>query len=181
MTDYDAIARQAEADLNTYQSKTGNARPQGLDDAGVNSFAEKKFDSARVIYGEELSANQGYSKRIPPSQDGFLDDRGRQTRGDHFRGQGDPMDKLQASYKDPTGQDDSSKKHRHVDSADIANMGQEASRSNVGANPAGVGGSRFKGDEYYTPESVPDSISAEGWVAPDSVVQGSKEAESIRK
>lgn len=104
-----------------------------------------------------------------------------QTRGDHFRGQGDPMDKLQASYKDPTGQDDSSKKHRHVDSADIANMGQEASRSNVGANPAGVGGSRFKGDEYYTPESVPDSISAEGWVAPDSVVQGSKEAESIRK
>lgn len=77
MTDYEAISRQAEADLNTYQSKTGNARPQGLDDAGVNSFAEKKFDSAQVTYGDELSTNRGFNKRIPPSEGGILDDRGR--------------------------------------------------------------------------------------------------------
>lgn len=77
MTDYEAISKQAEADLNTYQSKTGNARPQGLDDAGVNSFAEKKFDSAQVEYGDELSTNRGFNKRIPPSEGGVLDDRGR--------------------------------------------------------------------------------------------------------
>ena len=77
MTDYKAISRQAEADLNTYQSKTGNARPQGLDDAGVNSFAEKKFDSAQVTYGDKLSTNSGFNKRIPPSEGGILDDRGR--------------------------------------------------------------------------------------------------------
>ena len=77
MTDYEAISKQAEADLNTYQSKTGNARPQGLDDAGVNSFAEKKFDSAQVEYGDELSTNRGFNKRIPPSEGGILDDRGR--------------------------------------------------------------------------------------------------------
>lgn len=77
MTDYKAISRQAEADLNTYQSKTGNARPQGLDDAGVNSFAEKKFDSAQVTYDDELSTNRGFNKRIPPNEGGILDDRGR--------------------------------------------------------------------------------------------------------
>lgn len=50
MPNYEEISRRAEADLNTYQSKTGNARPQGLDDAGVNSYAEKKFGSAKITY-----------------------------------------------------------------------------------------------------------------------------------
>ncbi|KAK2616395.1 hypothetical protein QQS21_000636 [Conoideocrella luteorostrata] len=48
MPDYTAIANQAEADLNIYQAKTGNARNQGFDDAGSNSFVEKKFDSVNV-------------------------------------------------------------------------------------------------------------------------------------
>lgn len=77
MPNYEEISRRAEADLNTYQSKTGNARPQGLDDAGVNSYAEKKFDSAGVTYGDDLSTNRGYNKRIPPSEGGDLDARGR--------------------------------------------------------------------------------------------------------
>ena len=77
MSNYEQIAKQAEADLNTYQSKTGNARPQGLDDAGVNSFAEKKFEGAEVSYGDELSTNQGFNKRIPPNEGGMLDARGR--------------------------------------------------------------------------------------------------------
>lgn len=76
MSNYEQIAKQAEADLNTYQSKTGTARPQGLDDAGVNSYAEKKFDGD-VAYGDDLSTNQGYNKRIPPTEGGELDDRGR--------------------------------------------------------------------------------------------------------
>lgn len=77
MSNYEQISKAAEADLNTYQSKTGNARPQGLDDAGVNSYAEKKFDGAEVTYGDDLSTNAGYNKRIPPGEGGIVDDRGR--------------------------------------------------------------------------------------------------------
>jgi len=60
---------------------------------------------------------------------------------------------------------------------DMLAKGEAASLSNVGRNPPGVGGSKFRGENYYTPESVPDSISAEGNVAPESVVQASREAE----
>lgn len=76
-SDYTKLAERAEADLNTYQSKTGEARPQGLDEAGVNSFSEKKFPSSEISQGDELSTNSGYSKRIPPSEGGTVDDKGR--------------------------------------------------------------------------------------------------------
>ncbi|EFY92146.1 hypothetical protein MAC_01747 [Metarhizium acridum CQMa 102] len=184
MTDYESISKQAEADLNTYQSKTGNARPQGLDEAGVNSFAEKKFDSAEVKYGDELSTNRGNNRRIPPSEGGILDDRGRQTRGVHFEGKGGPLDKLQDSYDKQPGQNDNDvvpARVPHVEGiggvGDIATQGKQATKANVGDKPPGPGGSQFKGDEYYTPESVPDSISAEGWIPPESVTQSSKETE----
>lgn len=62
-------------------------------------------------------------------------------------------------------------------SGDIATAGQEASRANVGRNPPGPGGSQYKGQDYYTPEDVQDSISAEGWVAPGSVTEASRESE----
>lgn len=79
MSEYEKIARQAEADLNTYQAKTGRARPPNTDDAGVDSNVEKKFESAgaKVAYWEELSSNQGFDKRIPPQEGGDLDARGR--------------------------------------------------------------------------------------------------------
>ena len=76
-SEYTRIAKNAEADLNTWQSKTGEARPQGLDDAGVNSFTEKKFPSSDVRYGDDLSTNRGYNRRIPPEEGGDLDERGR--------------------------------------------------------------------------------------------------------
>lgn len=77
--DFTAIANQAEADLNTYQAKTGAARAQGLDQAGINSMAEKKFEDrgAQVTQGDELSTNASFNKRIPPSEGGVLDDKGR--------------------------------------------------------------------------------------------------------
>jgi hypothetical protein len=75
--DYTKIAEQAEADLNTYQSKTGEARPQGLNDAGVNTKSENKFPSSEVTYGDDLNTNSGYNRRIPPSEGGTLDDKGR--------------------------------------------------------------------------------------------------------
>ncbi|KAM0255335.1 hypothetical protein ACHAQJ_005852 [Trichoderma viride] len=187
MPNYEEISRRAEADLNTYQSKTGAARPQGLDDAGVNSYAEKKFDSATVTYGDDLSTNRGYDKRIPPSEGGDVDARGRQARGHLYEGQGGPDDKVAESYRQQGGQDDADVVDARVSDTgdlgsmnDIASQGEVASRANVGRNPPGPGGSQFKGSEYYTPESVPDSTSAEGWITPESVTQASREAEGIR-
>jgi hypothetical protein len=77
MSNYEQIAKQAEQDLNTYQAKTGNARRQDADNAGVNPLVENQFEGAQVEFGDELSTNRGYNKRIPPSEGGILDDRGR--------------------------------------------------------------------------------------------------------
>lgn len=77
MSNYEEISRQAEADLNTYQAKTGAARPSANNDAGVDTNVEKKFESANVAYGDDLSTNRGYNKRIPPGEGGDLDARGR--------------------------------------------------------------------------------------------------------
>lgn len=107
----------------------------------------------------------------------------RQATGNQYEGQGGPRDKISESYRQQGGQNDAdvvgAEMERSVgDSGDIAAQGQAASRANVGRNPPGVGGSKYKGSDYYTPESVPDSISAEGWIAPDSVTQASRETES---
>ncbi|KAL7944015.1 hypothetical protein V8C42DRAFT_94955 [Trichoderma barbatum] len=184
MSNYEEISRLAEADLNTYQAKTGAGRSQGLDDAGVDSNVEKKFDSATVTYGDDLSTNRGYNKRIPPGEGGDIDARGRQATGDLYQGDGGSDDKISESYRQQ-GQNDADVVGAQIpdtersagNSSDIAAQGQAASRANVGRNPPGVGGSQFKGSEYYTPESVPDSISAEGWIAPESVTQASRETE----
>jgi hypothetical protein len=60
---------------------------------------------------------------------------------------------------------------------DIASQGKAAELSNVGRNPPGVGGSAFRGENYFTPEDVPDSTAALGQVPPKSVTQASREAE----
>jgi hypothetical protein len=60
---------------------------------------------------------------------------------------------------------------------DIASQGKAAELNNVGRNPPGVGGSQFKGENYYTPEDVPDSTAALGEVPPASVTQASRESE----
>lgn len=75
MSSYEEISKQAEADLNTYQAKAGTGRH--TDDAGVNSLAENKFEGAEVLTGDDLSTNAGYNKRIPPSEGGIHDDKGR--------------------------------------------------------------------------------------------------------
>lgn len=63
--DFTAIANQAEADLNTYQAKTGAARAQGLDQAGINSMAEKKFEDrgAQVTRGDVQQAYPSERRR----------------------------------------------------------------------------------------------------------------------
>ncbi|PHH61402.1 hypothetical protein CDD81_427 [Ophiocordyceps australis] len=123
--------------------------------------------------GHDLSTNRGYNKRIPPNEGGVLDQRGQQTRGEHFEGKGGPEDSNDNDVvpaRVPNTQGLGSLN-------DSATEGQQASRANVGSRPPGPGGSAFKGSDYYTPESVPDSISAEGNIAPGSVTQASREAE----
>lgn len=75
--DFRKIAEQAERDLNTYEAKTGARKTSGTDEAGVNTRVEAQFPGAQVKYGEDLSTNAGYNKRIPPQEGGELDARGR--------------------------------------------------------------------------------------------------------
>ncbi|EOO01597.1 hypothetical protein UCRPA7_2890 [Phaeoacremonium minimum UCRPA7] len=181
------IANQAERDLNTYQSKQGLNNYSGSDDAGVDSGVEKNFPGAAVKYHPDLSTNSGYNRRIPPEEGGDLDARGRQTKGSAFEGTGGPEDKLAERQRDFGGYDDNDALPRGVlgrggveagrESGDILEQGSSASRANVGRNPPGPGGSKFKGSEYYQPEDVPDSIAAEGYVPPESVVEPSRETE----
>lgn len=187
MSSYEQISKQAEQDLGTEQNLTGNNRHEGLAEAGVNSYAEKKFadHGAELQTGDELSTNAGYNKRIPPSEGGILDDRGRQTRGQHYEGEGGPLDKLSER---PGGKNDNDVVPANVPKVDglgsvddIATKGQAAATANVGRQAPGPGGNQYKGSEFYNPESVPDSISAEGNVAPASVVEASREAEQPEK
>lgn len=114
----------------------------------------------------------------------------RQTRGTQFEGAGGPEHKLAQAQQDAGGYNDNDVITRKaLGRADIVGAGKErrgndildqgasAARNNVGSNPPGPGGSQFKGEDYYRPESVPDSVSAEGYVPPESVTQASKETE----
>jgi len=57
---------------------------------------------------------------------------------------------------------------------DISEAGKDASESNIG-NRQTKGGSQFKGEDYYDPNSVPDSIASQGNLPPDSIIEASKE------
>jgi hypothetical protein len=56
-------------------------------------------------------------------------------------------------------------------------VGKEAVQSNIERMKDTPRKSQFKGEDYYTPESVPGSISAEGYEAPSSVTEASRETE----
>lgn len=109
----------------------------------------------------------------------------RQTRGSHFEGTGGPENKLEASGENDNdvvtrkalGKKDIVGAGKERKGNDILDQGASASKNNVGSNPPGPGGSQYKGEDYYQPESVPDSISAEGYVPPESVTQASRETE----
>ncbi|KAL0569222.1 hypothetical protein V5O48_012748 [Marasmius crinis-equi] len=187
------IARQAEADLNSYQAKTGTGQKGATDAPGVDSHVEKKFPGAQVTTGDGLSTGASYNKRIPPSEGGELDDRSRralkpsQTRDSHFEGAGGPVDEIRETYADQPGRNDNDvvpagvPHGNHSGLGGIAAEGKEASIHNVGTDPPGPGGSQFPGDKYYRPEDVPDSISAEGHVAPESVTQRVGRRRAIRR
>lgn len=101
-----------------------------------------------------------------------------------YDGVGGPQEKVAEFYARHPGENDLDVADNPVPEippgrfgGDILGEGQAASVANVGKNPPGPGGSHFKGSDYYTPESVPDSIAAEGRIAPESVTQASRETE----
>jgi hypothetical protein len=103
---------------------------------------------------------------------------------EHYKGNGGPIDKAQDALNRQPGQNDNDVVPARVPDVqglgganDIATQGQQTSRANVGKNPSGPGGSKFKGEDYFTLESVPDSISAEGFIPPASVTESSRETE----
>ncbi|KAK2061951.1 hypothetical protein LY76DRAFT_336592 [Colletotrichum caudatum] len=146
-------AAQAERDMNTYQAKTGAARRQGNDDAGVDSVqTEKRFPGASVTVQGDPIHNVAYTPEQPPKDPAYDDD-----------------DVVPAENISPLG-DPNRKK-------DVLLQGEAAVRNNVGTNPPGIGGEKFAGSDYYYPEDVPDSISAEGNIPPQSVTKSSAEAE----
>lgn len=102
MSDLTNIAHQAEKDLNSYQKKQGVGK-QSLSstnllfsfprtsfhtlliyhqtttatESGVNQNVEKDFPGAEVRYGEMANHGGSGSKKIPPSEGGDFDARGR--------------------------------------------------------------------------------------------------------
>ncbi|KAI1771274.1 hypothetical protein F4818DRAFT_208956 [Hypoxylon cercidicola] len=188
------IADQAEQDLNSYEAKTGAKKTSPNDEAGVDTRVEQRFPGAEVRYDQDLSTNASYNKRIPPEEGGDVDARGRQTRGGHFEGVGGPEDKLARQARDFGGNDEfdaaAPRQRREVGSssandpagshgrsADAMSEGREAVQSNVAGTEHTPRKEHFKGSDYYAPSSVPGSISAEGYEAPESVTQSSLEAE----
>ncbi|KAI0024928.1 hypothetical protein F4780DRAFT_723640 [Xylariomycetidae sp. FL0641] len=187
------IAEQAEKDLNSYEAKTGAHKTSVNDEAGVDSRVENKFPGAEVRYDKDLSTNASYNKRIPPEEGGELDARGRQTRGEHFEGVGGPEHKLAQQARDYGGYDNldaTGKKQPEVGSTSATDTtvpyghdgdplaaGKEAVQHNIAGTKYAPKKDQFKGADYYTPESVPGSISAEGNEPPNSVTESSKEAE----
>ncbi|KAH8674014.1 hypothetical protein BX600DRAFT_547639 [Xylariales sp. PMI_506] len=188
------MIEQAERDLNSYEAKTGSHRTSVNDGAGVDTRVENKFPGAKVRYDQDLSTNRGYNKRIPIQEGGDLDARGRQTRGEHFEGEGGPEHKLSQQARDYGGENNTSLTGKHNSGSyeytarntmpyshrgeGALQQGKEAAQSNMegGRLPHK---SQFKGSDYYVPESVPDSISAEGHVPPESVTQASREAKQF--
>ncbi|KAL0061308.1 hypothetical protein AAF712_011886 [Marasmius tenuissimus] len=157
------IARQAEADLNSYQAKTGTEVSWG---AG----------------GHRRRLQHGHNKRIPPNEGGELDDRVKRAartmkvKGDQSTRSSSRMEvNLDRTTDDIVAGSVPVKDRSGLPG--IAAEGIEASIHNVGRNPPGPGGSQYKGADYYRPEVVPDSIAAEGNIPPSSITQASCETE----
>ncbi|TLD33416.1 hypothetical protein PspLS_00302 [Pyricularia sp. CBS 133598] len=149
------IARQAEADLNTYEAKVGHDFRTGAGfDAGVNTKAENKFPSAEVRYGEDLTTE------VARGRQGDQDATDKEAQKARSKGKLGANNAVQA----------------RDGSNDTLTQGLAASRNNVGANPPGPGGSQFSGSDPNNPRDVPGRLDAEGLAPPSSVTEVSEEA-----
>ncbi|KAI1131522.1 hypothetical protein F5Y10DRAFT_262094 [Nemania abortiva] len=194
--DFRKVAEEAERNMNTYEAKTGAHKTSRSDEAGVNTGVETQFPGAQVKYGQDLSTNASYNKRIPPEEGGSLDARGRQTRGEHFEGVGGPEHKLGQQMRDYGGSnkfDAAGKRHHDIGSKSAADdttdaysrevmtEGREAAQSNIESNRFVAHKGQYPGAEYYDPQEVPGEMSAEGYEAPASVTEASRESERYNR
>ncbi|KAF2970603.1 hypothetical protein GQX73_g2975 [Xylaria multiplex] len=185
------IAEEAERNLNTYEAKTGAHKTSHQGEAGVDTGVESQFLGAEVRYGQDLSTNAGYNRRIPPEEDGALDARGQQTRGEHFEGVGGPEHKLGQQMREYGGSNefDPANKRRHdtrskasaddtsaAYSKEVMTEGREAALSNMESNKYVPHKGQYPGSEYQTAQEVPGDMSAEGYEAPESVTEVSRES-----
>ncbi|KAI0866886.1 hypothetical protein F4860DRAFT_508379 [Xylaria cubensis] len=190
------IAEEAERNLNTYEAKTGAHKSSKNDEAGVDTRVETQFPGSQVRYGQDLSTNAGYNRRIPPEEGGDLDARGRQTRGEHFEGVGGPEHKLGEQMRDFGGSNefDLTNKRRHDISAkstaddttesysgEVMSEGREAAQSNIESSKNVPHKGQYPGSEYRNTQEVPGEMSAEGYEAPASVTEASRESERYNR
>lgn len=111
----------------------------------------------------------------------------RQTRGEHFEGKGGPEHKLAQQQRDFGGENtfDSTGKRQpqasdsyETGNRDVMSEGKEYVNSNLQSGGIPREHNKFKGSDYYTPETVPGSISEAGYEPPESVTQASRGSEN---
>ncbi|RKU41239.1 hypothetical protein DL546_002224 [Coniochaeta pulveracea] len=178
------IAAEQERGLNTYQAKTGRARGHDLEEvSGVDSRAPKNFPGADLRYGDDLTTNASYDRRIPEEEGGTRDDKGRLPTGRQFEGAGGPERKDELNNRDRGGNNDQDvapksalgsygeRSTHELRGYEQLDQGRDAAETNVGrisgmGKSGGVGGGKFKGADYEDPEFVPDQRSAQGNIPP---------------
>jgi hypothetical protein len=94
----------------------------------------------------------------------------RQTRGEHFEGDGGPEDKLAQRERDMGGYNNTNELGARGDGAGGSDT-RPLNEATIPRKP------QFKGEDYYRPEDVPDSVAAQGEVPPGSVTGASRDAE----
>ncbi|KOS20276.1 hypothetical protein ESCO_006339 [Escovopsis weberi] len=168
--DLKEISRKAEANLNTVQAKTTGAPTQGL--AQNTGGPESKVDFTDADFGDGSSSTRrgNYDAGLLPEEKG----RGLNTQQGRSRWR-------RANQPGQFANEALPEQGSMPPKGDILREGQVASEINVGRKPPGPGGSEYKGVNYYNPETVPDSISAEGNVPPESVTEASRETEGYGK
>jgi hypothetical protein len=103
----------------------------------------------------------------------------RLATGRHYEGAGGPERKAELNARDRGGDNDNDVISKSVlDTEDTGkrrggyteayDQGADATRSNVGRNAPGVGGSEFRGAEWERPESVPDQGADMGNIHPEN-------------
>ncbi|KAK3335023.1 hypothetical protein B0H65DRAFT_480671 [Neurospora tetraspora] len=106
--DLNALAEEAERDLNTWYAKTGHRRAGIEEEApGINELeASRKFPGTEIRYGEDLCTNKSWDKKIPEPEGGDRDDKGHLLHGHAYEGIGGPEDKTAHIYQHSPGRID---------------------------------------------------------------------------
>ena len=114
----------------------------------------------------------------------------RYTRGSQFEGAGGPERKAELDQRDRGGDNDNDVISKSVldteqtgrrmgGYTEAYDQGADATRSNVGRNPPGVGGSEHPGSKYEDPESVSDMKAEQGNIPGENIRQNIKGNQSL--